>query len=40
MLLVVATGAANIALIPGVGVLPVSTPYRALLDGKIGVVAA
>jgi putative copper resistance protein D len=40
VLLVVATGMANIALIPGVSALPPLTAYRALLDTKLVLVAA
>jgi putative copper resistance protein D len=36
---IVATGVVNIALISGRPPLPLTTPYRALLDIKIGVVA-
>ena len=36
---IVATGIVNIALISGKAPLPATTPYRALLDVKIGVVA-
>ncbi len=36
---IVATGAANIALTSGRAPLPPSTPYRALLDVKIALVA-
>jgi putative copper resistance protein D len=37
---VVATGAANVAIVSGAPPLPPTTPYRALLDAKLALVAA